>query len=82
MITHEKVCPYFLKHKSDVVHAFKKWKVMVQKKTEKKVKFLRTENGKKFCYTILMIVSTMKTLSGTTSSHVFLNKMVSLSVQT
>uniref|UniRef100_A0ACD5Y480 Uncharacterized protein n=1 Tax=Avena sativa TaxID=4498 RepID=A0ACD5Y480_AVESA len=44
-----KVWPYFLKHKSDVFDAFKKWKVMVEKQTEKKVKVLRTDNGMKFC---------------------------------
>uniref|UniRef100_A0ACD5YBP3 Uncharacterized protein n=1 Tax=Avena sativa TaxID=4498 RepID=A0ACD5YBP3_AVESA len=44
-----KVWPYFLKHKSDVFDAFKKWKVMVEKQTEKKVKVLRTDNGMEFC---------------------------------
>uniref|UniRef100_A0ACD5XBE3 Uncharacterized protein n=1 Tax=Avena sativa TaxID=4498 RepID=A0ACD5XBE3_AVESA len=43
-----KVWPYFLKHKSDVFDAFKKWKVMVEKQTEKKVKVLRTDNGMEF----------------------------------
>jgi hypothetical protein len=44
-----KVWPYFLKHKSDVFNAFKKWKVMVETQTEKKVKILRTDNGMEFC---------------------------------
>uniref|UniRef100_A0ACD5Y5J0 Uncharacterized protein n=1 Tax=Avena sativa TaxID=4498 RepID=A0ACD5Y5J0_AVESA len=44
-----KVWPFFLKYKSDVFDAFKKWKVMVKKQTEKKVKVLRTDNGMEFC---------------------------------
>ena len=44
-----KVWPYFLKHKSDVFTAFKKWKVMVETQTERKVKILRTDNGMEFC---------------------------------
>jgi transposase InsO family protein len=44
-----KVWPYFLKHKSDVFDAFK-WKVTVEKQTEKKVvKVLRTDNCMEFC---------------------------------
>ena len=45
-----KVSPYFLKHKSDVFDVFKKWKVMVEKQTETKVKVLRTDNGMEFCH--------------------------------
>jgi hypothetical protein len=37
--------PYFLKHKFDAFDAFKAWKVMVEKQTERKVKVLRTDNG-------------------------------------
>ena len=44
-----KVWPYFLKHKSEAFSAFKDWKVMVEKQTEKKVKKLRTDNGMEFC---------------------------------
>jgi transposase InsO family protein len=47
-----KVWPFFLKHKSDVFDAFRKWKVMVEKQTEKKVKLLRTDNGMEFCSTV------------------------------
>jgi hypothetical protein len=41
--------PYFLKHKSDAFDAFKAWKVMVKKQTERKVKILCNDNGMKFC---------------------------------
>jgi 5'-3' exoribonuclease 2 len=43
-----KVWPYFLKHKYEDFDAFRKWKVMIEKQTEKKVKLLRTDNGMKF----------------------------------
>jgi transposase InsO family protein len=43
------VFPYFLKHKSDAFDAFKAWKVMVKKQTERKVKILRNDNGMEFC---------------------------------
>ncbi|WVZ49078.1 LOW QUALITY PROTEIN: hypothetical protein U9M48_000459 [Paspalum notatum var. saurae] len=44
-----RVFPYFLKHKYDAFDAFKAWKVMVEKQTERKVKVLRTDNGMEFC---------------------------------
>jgi transposase InsO family protein len=44
-----KVWPYFLKHKSEAFSAFKEWKVMVERQTEKKVKKLRIDNGMEFC---------------------------------
>jgi transposase InsO family protein len=44
-----RVFPYFLKHKSDAFDAFKAWKVMVEKQTERKVKILCTDNGMEFC---------------------------------
>jgi transposase InsO family protein len=44
-----RVFPYFLKHKHEAFDAFKAWKVMVEKQTERKVKVLRTDNGMKFC---------------------------------
>ncbi len=44
-----RVWPYFLKHKSEAFKAFKEWKVMVERQTEKKVKKLRTDNGMEFC---------------------------------
>jgi hypothetical protein len=44
-----KVWSYFLKHKYEAFDAFRKWKVMIEKQTEKKVKLLRTDNVMKFC---------------------------------
>ena len=44
-----RVFPYFLKYKSDAFDAFKAWKVMVEKQTERKVKILRIDNGMEFC---------------------------------
>jgi hypothetical protein len=44
-----KVWPYFLKHKYEAFDAFRKWKFMIEKKTEKKVKLLCTDNGTEFC---------------------------------
>jgi hypothetical protein len=44
-----KVWLFFLKHKSDEFDAFRKWKVMVGKQIEKKVKLLHTNNGMEFC---------------------------------
>jgi hypothetical protein len=44
-----KVCPYFLKHKYEAFDAFRKWKVMIEKQTKKKVKLLHTDNGMEFC---------------------------------
>nr|AAT01387.1 putative polyprotein [Oryza sativa Japonica Group]AAT44170.1 putative polyprotein [Oryza sativa Japonica Group] len=44
-----KVWPYFLKHKDDTFAAFKEWKVMIKRQTEKEVKVLRTDNGGGFC---------------------------------
>ena len=43
-----KIWPYFLKDKSEVFSTFKEWKVMIEDQTEKKVKMLRTNNGKEF----------------------------------
>ena len=44
-----KVWPYFLKNKDDTFAAFKEWKVMIERQTEKKIKLLRTDNGDEFC---------------------------------
>jgi transposase InsO family protein len=46
-----RVFPYFLKHKSNAFDAFKAWKVMVKKQTERKLNILRTDNGMEFCLT-------------------------------
>jgi hypothetical protein len=40
-----KVWPYFLKTKNDTFAAFKDWKVMIERQTEKKVKVLRSDNS-------------------------------------
>jgi transposase InsO family protein len=39
---------YFLKYKDDTFAAFKNWKVMIEKQTERKAKLLRTDNGGEF----------------------------------
>ena len=44
-----KVWPYFLKSKDETFAAFREWKIMIEKQTEKKVKLLRTDNGGEFC---------------------------------
>lgn len=44
-----KVWVYFLKHKSEAFDAFKSWKVMIEKQTEREIKKLRTDNGLEFC---------------------------------
>ncbi|KAJ9548963.1 hypothetical protein OSB04_021506 [Centaurea solstitialis] len=44
-----KVWAYFLKHKNDVFASFRDWKTMVEKQTDKHVKYLRTDNGLEFC---------------------------------
>jgi hypothetical protein len=44
-----RVFTYFLKYKHEAFDAFKAWKVMVEKQTERKVKVLRTDNGMEFC---------------------------------
>jgi transposase InsO family protein len=44
-----KVFPYFLKTKDETFAAFKEWKVMIERQTERKVKLLRTDNGGEFC---------------------------------
>ena len=53
-----KVWVYFLKKKSEMFEAFRRWKAMVENETALRVKKLRTDNGgeyedtrfKKFCY--------------------------------
>ena len=40
---------YFLKTKNQVFENFKEWKLMIEKQTDKKVKYLRTDNGLEFC---------------------------------
>ena len=44
-----KVWVYMLKQKSDVFKIFKKWKVLMEKQTEKKVKHLHSDNNMEFC---------------------------------
>jgi hypothetical protein len=45
----KKVWPYILKHKYEAFDDFWKWKVMIEKQTNKKVKLLHIDNGMKFC---------------------------------
>jgi transposase InsO family protein len=45
-----KVWPYFLKNKDDTFAAFKDWKVMIERQTDRKVKVLRTDNDGEFCF--------------------------------
>jgi hypothetical protein len=40
---------YFLRKKSDVFDKFKDFKALVENQTEKKIKVLRTDNGREFC---------------------------------
>jgi hypothetical protein len=40
-----KVWVYFMKHKSEVFTIFKQWKAQVENQTERKVKYLRSDNG-------------------------------------
>ena len=40
---------YFLKRKSEVFDRFKEFKALVENRTEKKIKVLRTDNGGQFC---------------------------------
>jgi len=44
----EKIWAYVLKQKSDVFKTFKRWKVLVEKQIEKKVKHLCTNNSMDF----------------------------------
>ena len=38
-----------MKNKDDTFAAFKEWKAMIERQTERKVKLLRTDNGGEFC---------------------------------
>jgi hypothetical protein len=40
-----KVWVYFMKHKLEVFTIFKQWKTQVKNQTERKVKYLRSDNG-------------------------------------
>jgi hypothetical protein len=40
---------YFLRKKSEVLNKFKELKALVENQTEKKIKVLRTDNGREFC---------------------------------
>ena len=44
-----KVWTYFLKTKDDTFAAFKEWKIMIERQTERKVKVLHTDNGGELC---------------------------------
>jgi transposase InsO family protein len=45
-----KVWLYTLKKKDEVFETIKKWKMMIEKQTSKKIKRLRTDNGDEFTY--------------------------------
>ena len=40
---------YFLRKKSEVFDRFKEFKALVENQTEKRIKVLRTDNGREFC---------------------------------
>jgi hypothetical protein len=40
---------YFLRNKFEVFDRFKEFKALVENQTEKRIKALRTDNGKEFC---------------------------------
>jgi transposase InsO family protein len=40
---------YFLRKKSEVFDKFKEFKALVENQIEKKIKVLRTDNGREFC---------------------------------
>ncbi|KAL2225539.1 UNVERIFIED_CONTAM: Retrovirus-related Pol polyprotein from transposon TNT 1-94 [Sesamum indicum] len=44
-----KVFVFLMNHKSDVFDKFEKWKILVENRTSKKLKSLRTDNGLEFC---------------------------------
>ncbi|KAL2232804.1 UNVERIFIED_CONTAM: Retrovirus-related Pol polyprotein from transposon TNT 1-94 [Sesamum indicum] len=44
-----KVFVFLMKHKSEVFDKFKKWKILVENQTGKRLKSLRTDNGLEFC---------------------------------
>lgn len=44
----KKVFVYFLKHKSDVLGKFIEFKVMIECQTERRVKIMRTDNGREY----------------------------------
>ena len=74
-----KVWPYFLKNKDDTFATFKKWKVMIERQTKKKVKFFVLTMAVNSVRMLLMITVGKKALLGTTPSHTLLSRMVWLS---
>ena len=49
MIFQKKSLIYFLKTKDQTFEKFKEWKLMIEKQTNKEIKYLRTDNGLEFC---------------------------------
>jgi hypothetical protein len=47
---------YCIQQKSVVFYTFKKWKDLVENKTRKRLKCLRSDNGGEYCKRILMII--------------------------
>lgn len=74
-----KVWPYFLKHKSDVFGAFKKWKAMVENQTERKVNFCVLIMVVNLFLMSLRSFAAMMVWLGTTRLPVLHNKMAWLS---
>lgn len=44
-----KVWVYFLKNKSQALHHFKEWKLMIEKQIGWSIKVLQTDNGMEYC---------------------------------
>ena len=47
--TTRKVWVYFVRQKYDVFQTFKSWKCLVEHETDKKLKYLRFDNGGEYC---------------------------------
>ncbi|KAK0585008.1 hypothetical protein LWI29_022138 [Acer saccharum] len=76
-----KVWVYFLKHKSEVFDAFKRWKARVENETGLKIKKLHSDNGgeyedsefKRFCY--LSGIKLSRTVPGTPQQNGIAERM-------
>lgn len=51
MITLEKIFVYFMKKKSEVITKFKIFKPFVENQTERKIKAVRSDNGREYVHT-------------------------------
>ena len=75
-----KVWPYFFKHKYEAFSAFKEWKIMIERQTERKVKYFTLIMVWNSVLINLKIIASLKALSDTTPFLILLNKTVLLSV--